>query len=175
MKLKTDSNNILLSKMIVLATNAHAHQFDKSGKPYILHPIQVMQYLQTDDIELMCIALGHDLLEDTHVTTFYLMAEGFTERIINGIIALTKIPGEDYEFYQAAVKDNYDAVLVKLADLKHNTDISRLKGITEKDMERTLKYYKFYLELLKKKKWYEDRETTDTDNWTPFDTDNDRI
>lgn len=142
--------------MIVLAANAHAHQFDKSGKPYILHPIQVMQYLQTDDIELMCIALGHDLLEDTHITVAFLRSEGFTERIIKGIISLTKTHGESYDLYQSAVKDNYDAVLVKLADLKHNTDISRLKGITEKDMERTLKYYKFYLELLNKKKWYED-------------------
>ena len=174
--MKTDSYNMHLNNMLVLATLAHGNQFDKSGKPYILHPIQVMQYLQTDDVELMCIALGHDLLEDTHVTEFILWDGGFTERIIKGIKSLTKIPGEDYDLYKSRVKDNYDAVLVKLADLKHNTDISRLKGITEKDMERTLKYYKFYLELLKKKKWYEDkmREPTDNDNWTPFDTDNDR-
>jgi (p)ppGpp synthase/HD superfamily hydrolase len=54
-----------LSRMLVLATNRHDGQFDKGGNPYILHPLKVMHYLKTDDEELMCIALGHDLVEDT--------------------------------------------------------------------------------------------------------------
>jgi (p)ppGpp synthase/HD superfamily hydrolase len=55
----------LLGKVLVLATNAHAGQFDRGGKPYILHPLKVMHYLKTDDEELQCIALLHDVIEDT--------------------------------------------------------------------------------------------------------------
>ena len=57
----------LLDKMLVLATNAHSGQYDKGGKPYILHPLKVLHYLKTEDEELQCIALGHDIIEDTKV------------------------------------------------------------------------------------------------------------
>lgn len=159
----------MLAQMIALAADAHSNQFDKSGKPYILHTLKVMHYLKTDDTELQCIAVGHDLIEDCsdwlrtlpkyehwfssdkatqmHWRTF-LLNEGFTERIINGIFSLTKIPGESYEEYKNKVKSNPDAVKVKMADLRHNLDIRRLKGITEKDIERIRKYHEFYLELI---------------------------
>jgi (p)ppGpp synthase/HD superfamily hydrolase len=137
----------MLHDMLITATNAHSGQYDKSGMPYILHPLKVMHYLNTKDFELMCIALGHDLLEDTHITPIILWSMGMSERVIRGIECLTKVPGESYEEYKEKVKSNYDSVLVKLADLKHNTSIERLKGITPKDMKRTLKYYQFYLEL----------------------------
>ena len=58
----------MLGAMLLLATNAHAGQFDKGGNPYILHPLRVMSFLKTDDEELQCIALGHDVIEDTSVT-----------------------------------------------------------------------------------------------------------
>ena len=140
----------LLGKMLVLATNAHSDQFDRGGNPYILHPLKVMHYLKTDDEELQCIALGHDLLEDTEINVQDFIQEGFTYRIINAITALTKIPGESYEEYKLKVFSNKDAMKVKMADLRHNTDIRRLKGVTDKDLARTEKYYKFYLELYSK-------------------------
>lgn len=137
----------LLNKMLVLATNAHAGQFDKGGKPYILHPLKVMHYLRSEDEELQCIALGHDIVEDTDVTYRQLAEEGFTERIINGIRALTKVPGETYDEYKERVFASEDAMRVKMADLRHNTDIRRLKGVTEKDIARAAKYQMFYLEI----------------------------
>ena len=72
---------------------------------------------------------------------------GFSERIIQGIAALTKQRGETYDQYKDRVKSNPDAVKVKMADLRHNTDIRRLKGVTEKDLARIEKYQRFYLEL----------------------------
>ena len=137
----------LLNEMLFLATKAHKDQYDKNNFPYILHPISVMKLLNTYDIELMCIALGHDLLEDTYVTSDILRQIGMTQRIVDGIIALTKIDGEDYNEYKKRVTSNSDAIKVKIVDLTHNTDISRLKEITVKDIERTCKYFKFYLEL----------------------------
>lgn len=139
----------LLSKMIEIAADAHKYQYDKAGKPYILHCLKVMDLLDTDDIELMCIAVGHDLIEDTEIDEetlrdFY----NIPDRVVNGILCLTKVNGESYSDYKEKVKSNPDAVLVKIADLTHNTDVSRIKGVTQKDMDRTLKYYKFYLELV---------------------------
>lgn len=133
--------------MLVLATNSHADQYDKGGNPYILHPLKVMHYLKTDDVELQCIALGHDIIEDTKVTYAELRDQGFTPRIIEGIRCLTKVPGETYEEYKFRVFSNKDAMLVKLCDLRHNTDVRRLKGVTENDLKRMAKYHMFYMEI----------------------------
>ena len=137
----------MLNKMLVLATNRHAGQFDRGGNPYILHPLKVMYYLKTTDEELQCIALAHDLIEDTDTTYAELVEMGFTARILNGITCLTKVPGETYDDYKGRVKSNPDAIKVKMCDLRHNTDIRRLKGVTEKDLDRMARYNRFYLEL----------------------------
>jgi (p)ppGpp synthase/HD superfamily hydrolase len=141
------SKGEMLGKMLVIATNAHAGQVDKGGNPYILHPLKVMHYLKTDDEELMCIALGHDIIEDTSVTYRDLYDAGISDRVIMGIRALTKQPGQTYEEYQESVFNNPDAMRVKMADLRHNTDIRRLKGIQDKDIERMVRYQKFYIEI----------------------------
>lgn len=137
----------LLGKVLVLATNAHAGQFDRGGNPYILHPLKVMHYLKTTDEELQCIALLHDVIEDTKTTWDDLRAIGCTERVLAAVSALTKMPGQSYDQYKQEVMDNEDAMRVKMADLRHNTDIRRLKGVTEKDIARMAKYNLFYLEL----------------------------
>lgn len=143
----TMKRGALLNAMLVITTNAHAGQYDRGGNPYILHPLRVMSYLKTDDEELQCIALGHDVIEDTDTTYADLRAAGMTERIINGISALTKVPGETYDEYKRRVFGNVDAMRVKLCDLRHNTDIRRLKGVSERDLERMAKYQRFYLEI----------------------------
>jgi (p)ppGpp synthase/HD superfamily hydrolase len=140
----------MLNKMLVLATNAHAGQTDKAGKPYILHCLKVMHYLKSEDEELMCIALGHDIIEDTKVTYYELNEAGFSERVIDGIWSLTKQHGQTYDEYKEQVFSNKDAMRVKLCDLRHNSDIRRLKGITEKDVARIVKYHQFYLEIKEK-------------------------
>jgi (p)ppGpp synthase/HD superfamily hydrolase len=137
----------LLNKMLVLATTKFDGVFDKGGAPYILHCLKVMYYLKTDDEELQCIGLGHDLVEDTDVTYQLLREMGFTDRIINGIRAMTKVPGETNSEYMDRIKANHDAVRCKLADLRHNSDIRRLKGVSEKDIKRIAKYHSMYLEL----------------------------
>ena len=137
----------LLSNMLVFATNKHSGQYDKAGLPYILHPLKVMHYLKTDDEELQAIAVGHDVIEDTDATYQDLINIGMTQRVIDGIRALTKIPGETLNDYKQRVFANNDAMLVKLKDLRHNSDIRRLKGVTEKDIARTVKYHTFYMEI----------------------------
>lgn len=137
----------MLNNMLVLATTAHSDQYDLSGLPYILHPLKVMYYLKSDDEELQCIALGHDLIEDTDTTYADLKNLGFTDRVVEGIRALTKIKGETHDEYKAKVKSNKDSIRVKMSDLRHNSDIRRLKGVTEKDVRRIERYHKFWLEL----------------------------
>ena len=137
----------MLATMLVIATNAHAGQFDKGGNPYILHPLKVMHYLKSDDEELMCMALGHDVIEDTPTTYKELRDAGISERVIEGIRCLTKVPGQTYEEYQEGVFSNADSMRVKKADLRHNSDIRRLKGVTDKDVARIAKYMKFYAEI----------------------------
>lgn len=137
----------MLSKAILIATNAHDGQFDKGGTPYILHPLKVMHYTRSTDPEILAIAVMHDVIEDTKVTYKDLRDAGITERVIEGVRALTKVPGETYEEYKARVKMNPDARIVKMADLRHNSDIRRLKGVTQKDIARIAKYHEFYLEL----------------------------
>ena len=137
----------LLNQMLVLTVTKFDGMYDRGGNPYILHCLKVMYYTKTEDEELQCIALGHDLIEDTDVTYAQLRFAGFTERIIDGIRALTKVPGETHEEYLTKIKSNPDAIRVKLADLRHNSDIRRLKGVTEKDILRIKKYHEMYLEL----------------------------
>lgn len=138
----------LLSVAISLAVEAHECQFDKGGMPYILHALKVMHYVKSEDEELLAIAVLHDTFEDNKkMTVEYFMQKGVTARVIHGILALTKMPGESYETYKAKVKANPDAIKVKKADLRHNSDIRRLKGVTEKDIARAAKYHAFYLEL----------------------------
>ena len=144
-----------LSQMLVIATQRHDGQTDKGGKPYILHPLKVMHYIRSEDEELQCIALGHDLIEDTFGTTDekiisgkqFLFDRGFSKRVIDAIDVLTKRDGQSFEDYKDRVKSNRDAVKVKMADLRHNSDIRRLTRVTKKDSERVEKYQKFYLEL----------------------------
>ena len=139
--------SIMLSKAIALAATKHADQFDKGGAPYSLHVLKVMHYTKSDDLEVLMIAVLHDVVEDTDVTYAELREMGFSERVIAGIKALTKIKGQTHEEYKAGVLANIDAILVKMADLRHNSDIRRLKGVTEKDIKRIAKYHNMWLEL----------------------------
>lgn len=133
--------SILLSKLISLNAEKFKEKLDKGGQPYILHCLRVMHGLNTKDIELQCIAISHDLIEDTDVSYQDLLNMGCTQRIVNGVRALTKVPGETKEEYLDKILANRDACLVKLSDLKDNSDIHRMKGLREKDFERLQKYH----------------------------------
>lgn len=141
--------NQQLALAIKLASEGHLDQVDKGGKPYILHPIKVMHYLKTDDTELMAIGVMHDLVEDCDVTFDDLREHGFSDRVIEGVRLLTKEEGVSDVEYIAAIKMSVDATRVKLADLRHNSDVRRLKGMTDKDLLRMRKYHGMFLELEK--------------------------
>lgn len=142
-----------ISKMLKICVEKFDGHFDKSGQPYIFHLLKVMHYAKCeDDEELCCICIGHDFVEDIfahdHAAGYaYLRREGFSERIINGIRNLTKIDGESDDLYMERVKSSIDSIRAKLADLRHNSDIRRLKGLQEKDFQRMQKYHRMYLEL----------------------------
>lgn len=143
-------NGEMLSKAILLATVGHNGQFDKGGNPYILHPLTVMHKLKSKDEELMCIAVLHDYIEDVKGATFeQLRNEGMSERVIEGIRCITKMPGQTYEEYKTAVFSNRDTMLVKREDLRTNSDLRRLKSktINDKDIARVAKYMSFYAEI----------------------------
>ena len=137
----------MLNNMLVLATNAHAGQYDKAGQPYILHCLAVLHRIKSTDEELQCIAVGHDILEDTKTTYADLIDVGMTTRVIQGITDLTKMPGKTYDAYKSKVLENPDARAVKKADLRHNSDLRRMKDVTEKDIKRVAKYMAFYAEI----------------------------
>lgn len=139
--------NTQLARAIALAATAHQDQTDKAGRPYILHCLKVMHYLRSDDDELMAIAVLHDTVEDTEVTFQHLRTWGMSGRVIAGVRAMTKQRGQTPEEYLEQVLANADAVRVKMADLRHNSDIRRLKGVTEKDIRRIEKYNRMYEQL----------------------------
>ena len=123
-----------------IAKEAHAGQTDKAGLDYILHPLQVAAEMTTD--EEKAVALLHDIIEDTDVTANELLAKGLPDNVVEAVKALTKKHNQNYAAYMAGVKKNRLATAVKLADLKHNSDLSRLEKITQKDRERAEKYRK---------------------------------
>lgn len=140
-------NRTMLSNAILLATKAHDGQHDRGGKPYILHPLAVMSILDTTDEELQCIAVLHDVIEDTNTTYADLIEAGMSSRVIEGVRLLTKNRGQTLEEYREGVRSNPDAIRVKMADLTHNSDIKRLKSRREKDFLRVAEYQRFYWEL----------------------------
>lgn len=137
----------ILAKAIQIASNAHLDQVDKGGNAYILHPLRIMMRLRTKDEELMCIAVMHDVIEDSEYTAKDLYNEGFPTRVVEGVLALTKRDGELYEVFIERCALNTDSRLVKLEDLRDNSDITRLKGLTRKDFIRIEKYQKAYTYL----------------------------
>jgi (p)ppGpp synthase/HD superfamily hydrolase len=137
----------MLSKMLLLVTQKFDGKYDRAGKPYVLHLLKVMHYIKSEDEELQVIALGHDLVEDTDVTFFDLTNMGFTGRVVQGIRNMTKMPGQTEDEYVVGLMSSVDSIVVKLADLRHNSDIRRLKGLTEKDFARIQKYHRMHLTL----------------------------
>lgn len=134
----------MLSKAISLTAENFEGIYDKGGRPYILHCIHVMNKIRHLGDDYMMVAVMHDLIEDTDVTLADLKEWGFGQLVIDAIKAMTHLKGESYEDYIKRIKKNKIAVQVKLADLKHNSDITRMKGLEPKDFKRLEKYSKAY-------------------------------
>ena len=123
-----------------IARQAHEGQLDKAGVDYIEHPIYVASQVDTE--EEKAVALLHDVIEDSSVTAEELLNAGLPETVVTAIQILSKKKGQDYQTYLENVKSNPLARVIKLADLKHNSDLSRLSSVTDKDLERFEKYKK---------------------------------
>ena len=116
---------LMTKKAMRLAYDAHHGQFDKSGIPYILHPVHLAEQME-DEISC-CVALLHDTVEDTDVTLEDLARE-FPKEVVEAVALLTHQKGTDYFDYVRAIGTNPVATRVKLADLAHNGDQSRCVG-----------------------------------------------
>ena len=127
-------------KAYEIAKKAHLGQIDKAGEDYIKHPKKVASFVKTD--EEKAVAYLHDVIEDTELTLDDLREYGFSEEVLKAVDVITKKKGQDYQTYLNSVKENKLARVVKLADLHHNSDLTRLINITEKDIERKEKYQK---------------------------------
>ena len=127
-------------KAYEIAKKAHLGQVDKAGEDYIKHPEKVASFVNSD--EEKAVAYLHDVIEDTELTLEDLREYGFSEEVLEAVDVITKKKGQDYQTYLNSVKENKLARVVKLADLRHNSDLTRLINITEKDIERKEKYQK---------------------------------
>lgn len=133
-------------KAAEIAFTAHQGQTDKAGRPYFLHPLTVARIAARSGAgeEAVIAALLHDVVEDTDWTFEMLEAENFPIESIEALKLLTHDKSVPYMEYIVPIKANPVARAVKLADLTHNMDQSRLLEITEADEKRQQKYLKAY-------------------------------
>ena len=125
-------------KAMKLCFEAHKNQTDKSGMPYVFHPFHLAEQM-TDETTTL-VALLHDVAEDSDYTLQDIEAMGFSKEVITALSLLTHDKSVPYMDYVALIKLNPVAKAVKLADLKHNSDLSRLDVIDEKALARREKY-----------------------------------
>ena len=130
----------LTKKALKLCFEAHKEQVDKSGIPYVFHPFHLAEQMTGEATTV--VALLHDVVEDTAINFEDLEKEGFPEDVILALKLLTHNDDTPYMDYVAEIKNNKIATAVKLADLKHNSDLSRLDAVDEKALKRKEKYEK---------------------------------
>ena len=131
----------LTNKALRLAYAAHHGQTDKSSQPYIFHPYHLAEQM-TDEVSV-CVALLHDVAEDTDLTLEDLEQE-FPQEVTDALRLLTHKPGTDYFDYVRAIKTNPVAVKVKLADLAHNSDETRFAGCKDIPAEQIARWREKY-------------------------------
>jgi hypothetical protein len=133
---------------MTIACRAHQGQLDKAGYPYIHHPLHVAEQMTE---EYTCAtALLHDVMEDTPITAEQLRAAGIPDPVVEALTLLCHDPDVPYLDYVRRLKDNPIARAVKLADLGHNSDVSRLDSVTPRD-EMRLERYRRAMALLEEK------------------------
>ena len=139
----------LTKKALKLCFEKHKEQVDKTGMPYVFHPFHLAEQMD-DEFSTIC-ALLHDVVEDTEITFENLLDMGFPIEVIDVLKLLTHEDSIPYMDYVEKISTNPTAKKVKIADLKHNSDTTRLKVVDEKARKRCEKY-KQALELLSKSK-----------------------
>ena len=130
-----------LGEAIKIAAIAHLGQFDKGGNSYILHPLWVMDRVRHLGEKYMIVGVLHDVVEDTSITYQDLISSGFNHEVIDALKLLDHSDKSiSYMQYIENLSHNDISRQVKLRDLEHNSKITRLKGLREKDFERLKKY-----------------------------------
>ena len=135
----TSRYTALTRKAMRICYAAHEGQVDKSGVPYVFHPLHLAEQMETE--EEICTALLHDVVEDTKWTLAELEAEGFPASVLDAVRLLTREKDVSYMAYIKRLSGNRIARKVKLADLEHNSDLTRLLEVTERDLRRQEKYF----------------------------------
>ena len=125
-------------KALKLCFEAHKDQVDKSGLPYVFHPFHLAEQMQDENTTI--VALLHDVVEDTDYTLDDLRAMGFGDEVMEALSYMTHDPAVPYMEYVAKIRENDIARRVKLADLRHNSDITRLDSIGQRALDRVAKY-----------------------------------
>ena len=128
----------MTQKALKLCFEAHRDQTDKSGMPYVFHPFHLAE--QMTDEYTVTVALLHDVVEDTDITFEDITGMGFPAEVTDALKLLTHDNSVEYMDYVAKIKHNPIAKAVKLADLSHNSDTSRLDVVDEKALKRVEKY-----------------------------------
>ncbi len=128
----------MTKKALKLCFDAHKAQTDKSGMPYVFHPFHLAEQMQ--DEVTTTVALLHDVVEDTEYTFADLIEMGFPPVVLDALRLLTHDDAVPYMDYVREVKKNPVAAAVKLADLRHNSDLSRMDEVTEQVLTRREKY-----------------------------------
>lgn len=121
-----------------LCFEAHREQRDKGGLPYVFHPFHLAEQMPDEDSTV--VALLHDVMEDSDYTAADIRKMGFGDAVMDALALLTHDKAEPYMDYVARVRENPIARAVKLADLRHNSDLSRLDNVDEKALRRIEKY-----------------------------------
>lgn len=130
----------LTKKALKLCYEAHRDQYDKGGIPYVFHSIHVAEQLE-DELSV-CVALMHDIIEDTAYTMEDVEELGFPKEVLDALRCITRQEKQDYMDYIRVVKTNALATRVKLVDLEHNSDLTRLEEVDEKALRRIERYKK---------------------------------
>jgi (p)ppGpp synthase/HD superfamily hydrolase len=129
---------------VQMALDAHEGQTDKSGGTYILHPLRLMQKVETREEKM--VALLHDVVEDSE-RTFEDLEEEFSEEIISAVKSMTKKDGETYKEFIQRARQNDIAREVKKADIRDNLNVERLEELEDSDLQRIKKYHRSLNEL----------------------------
>lgn len=128
----------LTKKAMKLSFDAHREQIDKSGLPYVYHPYEVAQGVE-GEYEI-CVALLHDVAEDTDISVDDIATMGFPREVTDALRLLCHDKSVPYLDYVRAIKGNEIARKVKISDLHHNSDLSRLTMVDEEALARVEKY-----------------------------------
>lgn len=136
----------LIETALKIALDAHKGQTDKAGESYILHPLRLMNKMETDHEKAT--ALLHDVIEDSSYTPEKLKENGIPNQVIEAVLCLTKQENETYNNFIQRAKNNEIAKVVKKADIEDNINILRLVEVDQKDLDRLKKYHDAWNKLV---------------------------